>query len=409
VHYARAFDWRGIELRMEAKKNKVETALGFTNDAEGFEKLITWISKQKRKHEKREVVVGLEPTGHYWFNLSEYLKKEKIKLVLVNPFHVKRSKELDDNLQSKTDLKDPKTIAKLVIEGRYLEPYVPEGIYAELRTLCNFRNKLQKEIISVKNHLNRWLNIYFPEYKKVFSDITAKSSIAVLKKTPLPCDMKESGAEGINQIWRELKLRAVGKKKAESLYEAAEQTVGVTEGLKSARLTLTMLLTEYEIKMSNLEIIEEQIIALCRKVPAVKRIEKIKGVGIMTIASFLAEVGDVNRFESSKQIQKLAGLALRECSSGKHKGKTTISKRGRPRLRQLLFQASMPLVAKNDEFAQLHKYYTTRESNPLKKKQSIIAISCKLIRILFTMFKKEIEYDPQKLVSDIKRTNLQVA
>jgi len=46
--------------------------------------------------------------------------------VLVNPYHVKRSKELDDGHPSKSDKKDPKTIAKLVLEGRYVYPYIPK-------------------------------------------------------------------------------------------------------------------------------------------------------------------------------------------------------------------------------------------------------------------------------------------
>ncbi|WP_423738947.1 IS110 family transposase [Clostridium estertheticum] len=50
-------------------------------------------------------MVGLEPTGHYWFTLGNFLKELGIKLVLVNPFHVKRSKELDDNSQTKMALK----------------------------------------------------------------------------------------------------------------------------------------------------------------------------------------------------------------------------------------------------------------------------------------------------------------
>ena len=78
-------------------------------------------------------------------------------------------------------------------------------------------------------------------------------------------------------------------------------------------------------------------------------------------------------------------------------------------LRKLLFQAAMPLVSKNPEFAELHHYYTTREENPLKKMQSIIAISCKLIRILFALFKNNVEYDPNKMINDIKRNNPKVA
>ena len=413
THYARGFDWRGIELWAESnslvKKSYVKTALAFTNDAEGFEKFNDWVSRIMKNHQKTDVIVGIEPTGHYWFNLGEYLKKAGMKLVLVNPYHVKCSKELDDNIQTKTDQKDPKTIAGLVRDGRYLEPYIPDSQYAELRELCGYRERLLKDVNSAKNQIHKWVDKFFPEYKKVFGDITAKSSIAVMKQTPLPCDVKETGAEGINKIWRDMKLRAVGMNRARSLYEAAERSVGVTEGLDSARITIAMILETYERLKANLEEIEARMIALCRSIPAVEKAEKIKGVGIITIACFLAEIGDINRFDSPKQIQKLAGLGLRECSSGKNKGKTMISKRGRALLRKILFQAAMPLVAKNPEFAELHHYYTTREDNPLKKKQSIIAISCKLIRILFVVLKNNVEYDPNKMMNDIKRNIIKAA
>ena len=123
----------------------------------------------------------------------------------------------------------------------------------------------------------------------------------------------------------------------------------------------------------------------------------------------IAEVGEVNRFKHPKQIQKLAGLNLKENSSGKHKGKTTISKRGRKRLRALLFQGIMPVVAKNAEFKELHNYYTTRVQNPLKKKQSLILLCCKMIRIFFALLTKGTAYDPQKMMKDIKRPKLQEA
>lgn len=130
---------------------------------------------------------------------------------------------------------------------------------------------------------------------------------------------------------------------------------------------------------------------------------KIVGLTMITVAGFLAEVGDVRRFESPRQIQKLAGLSLRENSSGKHKGQTTISKRGRSKLRAVLFNAAIPLIAKNPEFRSLHEYYTTRANNPLKKKQSVIAISCKLIRVFYAILANGVIYDPEKMISDIHR------
>ena len=70
----------------------------------------------------------------------------------------------------------------------------------------------------------------------------------------------------------------------------------------------------------------------------------IKGIGILTVASFFGEVGDIRRFESPKQIQKLAGLAIANDDSGKHRGKAGISKRGRKLLRYTLFQAVISLL-----------------------------------------------------------------
>jgi transposase len=92
THYARAFDFRGIEL---GKLIKV------SNDAKGFLMFRAWISELTRKHSKNAVIVGMEPTGHYWFNLAQYVKSLGVKIVMVNPMHVKRTKELDDNNPTK--------------------------------------------------------------------------------------------------------------------------------------------------------------------------------------------------------------------------------------------------------------------------------------------------------------------
>jgi transposase len=394
THYARAFDWRGVEL------GKV---FMFSNSSEGFESFTGWTNRLMEQSAKSRIIVGAEPTGHYWFGLASYLHQKAITLVLVNPFHVKRTKELDDNHPSKTDRKDPKTIAKLVIEGRYSIPYIPEGVYAELRVAMTCRDRIISEMTTVKNRIERWLKIYFPEYHEVFGAFEAKSSLLVLKTFQLPADILKIGIEGVNQLWRTAKLRAVGMKRAKSLYEAAQRSIGCTEGSATARIELKLLLDDYQTKMSQHEAIMAVIEELCMQIPAVKKLLDIKGVGLLTVGGFFAEVGDLGRFQSPKQIQKLAGLAIRENSSGKHKGQTGISKRGRARLRRLLFQAVMPLVATNAEFAEIHRYYTTRSNNPLKKKQSIIALSCKLIRVIYALVTKGVEYDPNKLISDIHR------
>lgn len=93
-----------------------------------------------------------------------------------------RAKELDDNHPSKTDAKDPKTIAKLVIEGRYMEPYIPEGVYADLRIMYNCRQKVTKAMISLENQLKRWFKIYFPEYLSVLEIYLGREAWLFLKR-----------------------------------------------------------------------------------------------------------------------------------------------------------------------------------------------------------------------------------
>ena len=394
TQYARAFDWRGIELGKVFK---------FSNSREGFESLKSWMHWLQDKHKKSDAIVGIEPTGHYWFNLGAYLENEGILLVMVNPYAVKQTKELDDNSQSKNDNKDPKVIAKLVIEGRYSVPYIPDGVYADLRIMTSNRKRTMIELTQIKNRFTRWFSIYFPEYKEVFGDYESKSSMLLLKVACTPEAITKLGAERINQIWRDAKIRAVGMKRAETLCETAKQSIGLKKGSSAAEYEMKLLLSDYEYKMAQLDSITEEINKLCNDIPASKQLLAIKGIGIITVAGFLAEVGDIRRFQSPKQIQKLAGLSLRENSSGKHKGQTTISKRGRSKLRAVLFNASIPLIAQNPEFRLLHEYYTSRGNNPLKKKQSVIAISCKLIRVFYAILTNGVSYDPEKMISDIHR------
>ena len=395
IHYARAFDYRGIEFSKKPFK--------FNNDENGFGEFVAWILNIKETHGKDKVVPGMEPTGHYWFNLGKFLQDNDMKPVLVNPHHVKKSKELDDNNPSKNDRKDPKTIAGLVKDGRYMIPYLPEGIYADLRTASNLRFQLQSELTRIQNRLSRWFNIYFPEYKDVYGKANAVSGMMVLKQAPLPEDILTLGVEGIVKIWRDAKLRAVGRKRAMSLINAAEHSVGSREGTVSARMELQMLLEDHESKSKRMQEVMTLIEELVRQIPMAEKLLDIKGVGMKTVSGFLAEVGDISRFNSPKELQKLAGLAIVGNSSGKHKGETTISRRGRKRLRYLLFEVAMSLVSKNAEFRQLHRYYTTRSQNSLKKMKSLIAIACKAIRVFYAILTKGVDYSPAKMLEDIKR------
>lgn len=399
-HYARAFDWRGLELTRKV--------FSFSNSLEGYQRFEKWVAELQESKGKDVVFVGCEPTGHYWFTFGDYVQTKGMKLVFVNPYHVKQSKEMDDNSPKKTDQKDPKTIAKLVVEGRYLYPYIPKGIYAELRAAMDSRERILKELGATENRIQRWLKIHFPEFLSVYKQIYTVSGLMVLEQAPLPQDIIALGVEGINRIWREAKLRSVGRKRAQTLVEAAHNSIGRPGG-RCSRTELILLLEDYRTKRQQLEAITAVLEEEVRKIPHIEQLLSIRGVGIVTIAGFLSETGDISRFTSPKQIQKLAGLEPKEISSGKHKGRSSISKRGRKRLRKILFQVLLPLIRSNVEFRNIYEYYTTRIQNPLKSKQAMIAVACKLIRVFHAILTKGTTYDAHKLTADIVRPQLQAA
>ena len=394
-HVARAQNFRGIEYGKP---------IYFHNCEGGFERLKHWIANLTQEKNKDKIMIGLEPTGHYWLPMYRYLILSGYKVVTVDPHHVEQSKELDDNNPTKCDKKDAIVIAQLVSNGRYSEPNLPEDEYAEIRVAMNHRERLNKDLNGIKNRIVRWLDIYFPGFTKVFKNWEGKAALSTLRNIPFPDQISNKKPQEIVDIWREDGIkRGVGIKKAQKLKNQAEVSIGMDTGKNMAKKELQDLLESYDVKESQLSDLESKIKDLLFDIPGAQQMVTIPGVGEMTVAGFYAECGNLGKFNHPKQIIKLAGLNLMEHSSGEHKGETKITKRGRPKLRALLFRVSFPLVRHNDEFRQIHEYYTTRPKNPLEKKQSLIAICCKLIKILYTLGIREIEYDGEKMLNDIER------
>jgi transposase len=394
THYARAFDYRGIELARLLK---------FSNTDQGFQRLEQWMRDICKQQEKTEIIAGFEPTGHYWFTLGDHLKRQGYKLAIVNPFHVKRTKELDDNSPTKNDRKDPKTIAMLVKDGRYREVYIPDDIYQELREAVSERERLQEQLTSIYNRVVRWLDIRFPEFTTVFKDWRRNAALITLRSFPTPEKVVKMGVDAIIETWRKQMKRA-SLKRAERLVKAASRSVGRTSGKVASEASLQNLLAEYDLYCQQYDKLEQLMQELLMQVPNADKLLDIKGVGLITAATFVGEVGDISRFQDPRQIQKLAGLNLVENSSGKHKGKTTISRRGRKRLRHSLFFSMIAMLGKNQEFRLLHQRNLMRENNPLNKMQSIIALCGKLIRVFFAILTKGVDYSPEKMLGDMEQS-----
>ena len=360
THYVRAIDTRGRELS--------KSAFSFSNTLEGFQSARDWATRIAAANGKNQIVLGLEPTGHYWFCLATWMITNGVSVVQVNPYAVKQTKEVEDNSQLKDDTKDPKLIANLVKNGNFGMPYLPEKLYADLRRLSMFRDQLNEDRIRNLNRLHREMKIYFPEYKDAFGKIEGQFSLQLLRIAPFPEDLIALGNDGIRQIWHDAKLRGRGYSRAGEILKYAGESIGIKDGAQASKTAVKWFVERIMELDEQLSDIEHQLNEKCLQIPHAENILEISGIGEKILPGILAEMGDISRFDDVKEIQKLSGLGLVACSSGKHKGETRISHRGRKRLRYWLFQAAKSAVAHADEFKELHVYYTTRNKNPLKRK-----------------------------------------
>lgn len=407
IDIAKNVHWAGIIL---PNGKEIKKSFSFHNNRKGFESLVETVKNVLTMLKLKKAIVGMEPTGHYWKSCARYLKTiDWIKVVTVNPFHVKNAKEFDDNCQTKNDKKDCMTIARLIKDARFFEPYLPEGIWAELRNLSNTRAELVRKQNAVKCRIVATIDEYFPEYTKVFKNVLSRTSEEILKECPFPEDIKSIGKEELLQHIKKTVKRGYSKKQVETIYELANESIGTEEGIEGAKFQLNMYIEEAKLLEKQIKITEEELERQLKETGFYESLTSIQGIGIVSAATFVGEVGDINRFNSYEQIRRYAGLNLVENSSGKHKGKTTISKRGRSLLRSMLYRMAFTMVNKNKELKELYKYLTTRKENQLKKKQAIVAVIGKILQIIYAIVTKNEEYKATRVFTGERLEQLKVA
>jgi transposase len=221
----------------------------------------------------------MEPTVHYWKPFANYLEKAKYRVVCVNPYHTKKAKELDGNSPTANDKKDAITIARLVKDGRYFNPYLPADIYAEPRILTNIRHGILKRNSAAKNNITAVLDEYFPEIVTVFKNpLTGKASRQILKSCPFPSMILKLGECGVLEEVKKAVKKTVGLKKVRLLLEAAANSIGVDYGLSSAKLKLQILLDELELVEKQLSEVEGAMEEMLHSTGYAKQMLSIKGI-----------------------------------------------------------------------------------------------------------------------------------
>jgi len=385
THWAVIGDIRGRELMRPFK---------FNNNQEGFNLLQERINSLGN-FSHSEVMLGLEPTGLYWKPLGTYLKDKNYRLVLVNPSHTHKTKELQDNSQTKHDKKDARLIQTLVREGKFLEPIILKGDYACLRRLVKARESLVKRSRAIQNRIKGVISEYFPEISLVSRAIKGKTIMALLKEYPFPEDIRRLGKESLLAKLKLYGNNRFGKAKAEKLWNLANASIGIREACAEAKLELRQLIEEYALLDKQKKELELPIKTITLRLPETKYIVQLPGIKYLSIARLLSETGPLKNYTNSKDIEKLAGLNLVENSSGKHISGKTISKRGRKLLRYTGYQIALSSIRNNPAIKYEYKYRI--ETLKQNKMQALIAITAKMLRIIFCLATKQREYDQNKV------------
>jgi transposase len=303
--------------------------------------------------------------------------------------HTKKMKEVNDNSPLKTDDKDPRVIADIIRLGRALTIVVPEGDAAYLRRLNNTRERHVGEQTALLNQLQQLVFLIFPEFKTVLKNMKGKTAQYILNRYTTPERIGNLSKEVLGEEMRKRSMGKFGIKDAESLIGLARETVGIKEGVAGISLDIKHILMQLEAEGRFIAEIEAEMGVTLDRIPCSVRLLSIKGLGIVSVAGLIGEVGDFSKFSTQSEIMKLAGLDLYEISSGKRKGQRRISKRGRSLLRKILFYAAIQMIRKNGI---MYDYYARLTGRGMERMRALIAVSRKLLRIVHAIVRDDRDY-----------------
>lgn len=361
----------------------------FINGQKSFEEFWRKILQFQREKHLEDIVVGFESTGPYAEPLFHFLAKKPVRLVQVNPMHTKRLKELTGNSPNKTDSKDPRVIADVIALGHALTVVVPEGPAAELRRLTQARERATKSRTAMINQIHHLIFMVFPEFMQVMKKITTKSAFYLLKNYPTGESIVDLGFERLSELLKKVSLGRLKKERIKGIFDAAQNSIGIHEGKQSILLEIKHLVSNIETEDRFIDHLGKQMSHHLKKIPYSQSILSIKGIGEVTVAGLIGEVGDFGQFKTIPEIMKLAGLDLYEVSSGRHNGQRHISKRGRSLLRRLLFFIAINTIRTNGI---MHDRYRKMLDKGMPKVKAVVAISRKILRIIFALARDNMVY-----------------
>jgi transposase len=361
------------------------------NSREGFEQFVKMTEGFKAKHGMNSVLIGMEPTGHYWRKLAYFSKGKGYEVRFVRTTALKHHREIDESSSAKSDIRDALTIANITREGKYIDTVIEDGVVRQLRTLSKVRERLLRYSVGAKNALHAALDDYFPELHEIFWSMNSRSLWTVLDQCPFPEDVVSMKRSVLKEmIAHSSRKKAGAAQKAKALSQAAKKSIGVKRIGSADRYRVKICLEEVKRTVLMLKDIARQMKGILKEIPSSEYLLSIPGIGPLSAAIFLGELGDPACFQNARQIVKYAGYDPQESDSGYRISRRFISKKGRWLLRKVLFFISMRVIVLSNYFKEYYqrKLQTKNRVGQLPRKKEILcAVAIKLIKVIFALLR----------------------
>ncbi len=373
----------------------------FNNSREGFKEMLERVRKEMGRASCRGIMFALETGGNYWRNLAYFLEEKGIPFRLINQFTLKRRREGKDLNRRKNDFRDAQMAAELLCTGEFTETKLPQGVYAELRSSYSAYRRLVKERSRITNLLKGLLDNLFPEFTQVFKDPCGKTALTVLSICTVPGTIAVIAEEQfVNTIRAEHQGQRLAKGKLRALHYAAQTSVGIEAGAHSVALELSFLAEKLRLIERQVDRVVKVLIKLVDRAEESKYLLSIRGLNYISVGGMLAELGPFKSYRYARQLVKMAGSNPTESESGgKKSSHTPMSKKGRAGLRYCGWTAVIPVLRHNPDFRAWAKRLRERpaHANPLTGKEIIGAAINRLLRLAFTLVKKQTFYQVPQL------------
>lgn len=345
------------------------------------------------------VVCGMESTGNMHRRAEEALRTEtrrKLEVHVLNPRAVKHyaKARLRD---TKTDRIDARMIAFFL---RSMRP--PEGAelpeeFGIMREATRTRRSYIEDRTQEKNRLRTHMRYFFPGYRKVFPRLT-KGFLTALKAYPTPERIIEAGVEDIAAL--SMGRRRVGEATARKLVELAEQVPSAATH-RTVELAIRNAARSILALDAQLAEMDEAIAELVESVFPDSPLHTVPGLGPVSVAAILAEVGDIGRFTSKRNFVGYSGLYPIRIQSGRSDYVWKMTYKGNRMLKMTLLLASVAARQHNPIISALYERLRARGKST---KAAGGAVARKLAELVYTLLSRNEPWDADKARRGILRS-----